>query len=295
MKRVPQSLFLALFVFAVSGFAQTQPQPAATEELWKEFSSTAGGFKVDLLVGDPTETSETIESSLGKIKRHTITLETGMANFLVEYSDLPVTLAKPDQVKDFLGYMSEDIIVSFQGKLQNMIEIEFDGHPGRELIAETPNSMVRAKLYLVGERFYRIAVLTPKIARSIESFTSRFFDSFKLTGKPAPADDETVKAVAVNAEGKAVAVKKVDPGAALKKAQSGYPKEARDAGVSGAVKVQVLISEQGRVIEAIAISGPELLREAAVKAAKQWVFKPTRVDNRPVKVQGILTVNFELQ
>ena len=56
----------------------------------------------------------------------------------------------------------------------------------------------------------------------------------------------------------------------------------------------MIISEEGRVIEAIAISGPELLREAAVQAAKQWVFKPTKADGVPVKVQGILTFNFEL-
>lgn len=57
----------------------------------------------------------------------------------------------------------------------------------------------------------------------------------------------------------------------------------------------MIISEEGRVIEAIAISGPELLREAAVQAAKQWVFTPTKADNVPVKVLGILTFKFTLQ
>src|SRR5262249_2332617 len=80
MKRIPQSFFLALFVFAVSSFAQTQPRPTAPEELWKEFSSTAGRFKVTL-PGNPTETSKTIESRLGAIKRHTFTLGAGFAPY----------------------------------------------------------------------------------------------------------------------------------------------------------------------------------------------------------------------
>ena len=55
------------------------------------------------------------------------------------------------------------------------------------------------------------------------------------------------------------------------------------------------ISEKSQVIEAIAVNGPELLREAAEQAAKEWVFEPAKADRRPVKVQGILTFNFTLQ
>ena len=85
------------------------------------------------------------------------------------------------------------------------------------------------------------------------------------------------------------------PGGALKKVAPTYPAEAKAAGVSGKVEVQVTISEEGRVIEAIAVSGPELLREAAEQAAKEWVFKPATANRVRVKVQGLLTFNFTLQ
>jgi TonB family protein len=318
MKRIPHSLFLALFVFAVSSFAQTQPKQTAPEEFWKEFSSTAGRFKV-ALPGNPTETSETIELTLalGKVKRHTFAFEAGFGAFLVSYSDLPVTLAYPEDVEEFLDHhIHEGEIASSQGKLLSKTEIELDGYPGRELIAETPKSTFRMKYYLVGRRFYQIAVSTPtagalaaderrvandlekqgkkdlakimrenahnatELARSMVLIADEFFASFKLTDKPLIAVDETGK---------------VDPGSALKKVAPAYPPEAKEAGVSGKVQVQVTISEEGRVIEAMAISGPELLHEAAVQAAKQWVFKPTRLDGAPVKVQGILTFNFTLE
>src|SRR5215831_16889603 len=291
MKRILQSFFLALFVFAIPSFAQTQPQQTAQEEFWKEFSSTAGRFKVTL-PGDRSETSKTLESSLGKIKCHTFTSWTPFASFIVSYSELPVILTEPGQVKEFLDHMHEGEVKASQGKLLSMTEIELDGYPGREFIVELPDSMFRMRYYLVGSRFYQIAVRTintAEVARSMVEMTDEFFASFKLSGKPVN------KAPAVGEKGEAAVVKKVIQGSALKKVSPAYSEEAKAAGVSGEVQVQVTISEEGRVIEAIVISGPELLREAAVQAAKEWVFKPTKLDGVPVKVQGILTFNFELK
>ncbi len=84
-------------------------------------------------------------------------------------------------------------------------------------------------------------------------------------------------------------------GSAIKKVQPPYPPIARAARAAGAVQVQVTISEEGRVIEAFVTSGHPLLRDAALQAAKQWLFKPTELSGVPVKVQGILTFNFTLQ
>jgi len=84
-------------------------------------------------------------------------------------------------------------------------------------------------------------------------------------------------------------------GSAIKKVQPPYPPIAKAARAAGAVQVQVTISEEGRVIEAAVIGGHPLLRDAALQAARQWVFKPTELSGVPVKVQGILTFNFTLQ
>jgi protein TonB len=84
-------------------------------------------------------------------------------------------------------------------------------------------------------------------------------------------------------------------GSALKRVQPPYPPIAKAARASGAVQVQVTISEDGRVIDAAVVSGHPLLRDAALQAARQWVFKPTELSGVPVKVQGVLTFNFTLQ
>jgi TonB family protein len=83
-------------------------------------------------------------------------------------------------------------------------------------------------------------------------------------------------------------------GNAIKRVQPSYPQIAKAARASGPVQVQITISESGEVIEASVISGHPLLRDAALQAARQWLFAPTELSGVPVKVQGILTFNFTL-
>ncbi len=83
-------------------------------------------------------------------------------------------------------------------------------------------------------------------------------------------------------------------GAAVRRVQPLYPPLAKAAGVQGAVQVQLTISEKGEVEAAEVVSGHPLLRDASLEAARQWVFKPTELEGRPVKVQGIITFNFTL-
>ncbi len=71
-----------------------------------------------------------------------------------------------------------------------------------------------------------------------------------------------------------------------------YPPAARAVKASGAVSVQVLIDESGRVVSASAASGHPLLRAAAVSAARGARFSPTLLSGQAVKVSGIITYNF---
>jgi TonB family protein len=77
--------------------------------------------------------------------------------------------------------------------------------------------------------------------------------------------------------------------------QPEYPAAALAVKAEGAVSVQVLIDEEGNVISASAVSGHPLLRAAAVAAAKEAKFAPTRLSGEPVKVSGVLTYNFVAQ
>jgi len=71
-----------------------------------------------------------------------------------------------------------------------------------------------------------------------------------------------------------------------------YPAAARAVRASGAVSVQVLIDESGRVVSASAVSGHPLLRQAAEQAARSARFSPTQLSGQAVKVSGVITYNF---
>lgn len=79
---------------------------------------------------------------------------------------------------------------------------------------------------------------------------------------------------------------------ALELPQPVYPEEAKARHVTGTVKVEVTIDEQGKVIEAQAVEGPKELRAAAVEAAKKARFGQTRLHGALIKVYGTLVYKF---
>jgi periplasmic protein TonB len=61
---------------------------------------------------------------------------------------------------------------------------------------------------------------------------------------------------------------------------------------SGVVLVAIMIDEQGSVVEARAVSGPQHLHAAALNAARLARFTPTLLLGEPVRVSGTLSFNF---
>lgn len=73
-----------------------------------------------------------------------------------------------------------------------------------------------------------------------------------------------------------------------------YPAEAKTANVSGAVKVIMIVDEEGKTAWARIHSGHPLLQSAVKKVVCRARFKPIKVGGHPVKVNGILTYRFVL-
>ena len=83
-------------------------------------------------------------------------------------------------------------------------------------------------------------------------------------------------------------------GIALSLPAPAYPEPARRLRTAGIVTVDVVVDETGKVISAVATSGPGLLRDVAVQAALRARFSPTKLSGQPVKVSGSINYKFAL-
>lgn len=82
-------------------------------------------------------------------------------------------------------------------------------------------------------------------------------------------------------------------GSVVRRVKPDYPVIARNAGVKGAVMVEVEVNEKGRVKSARAISGPMMLRGAAEAAARHWRFTPAMLNGTAIKVTSNITFSFQ--
>jgi protein TonB len=87
---------------------------------------------------------------------------------------------------------------------------------------------------------------------------------------------------------------RVEQALLLHKTMPAYPRTAVIAHVSGAVELHAIIGTDGRIRELAAIGGHPLLIPAALEAVRQWVYRPTALNGRPVEVETTITVNFIL-
>jgi TonB family protein len=74
-----------------------------------------------------------------------------------------------------------------------------------------------------------------------------------------------------------------------------YPPSARAAGVSGAVVLHAIIGADGTMQQLSVVSGPEMLKGAAIEAVRQWTYKPFLLNGDPVAVDTTITVTFSLE
>ncbi|MBN1570155.1 MAG: energy transducer TonB [Acidobacteria bacterium] len=74
-----------------------------------------------------------------------------------------------------------------------------------------------------------------------------------------------------------------------------YPKLALIARVSGSVRLEAVIDEEGSVTDLKIVEGHPLLNEAAYNAVKQWKYLPTLIGGEPVPVLASVTVIFRIR
>jgi protein TonB len=214
-------------------------------------------------------------------------------------------------------------------KLTLVGEKSLQGHPGREYTMSVGKLSGVVQVFATKRRFYALVYLNSKKEESIQDeFVSSFVLPERLAEQPTvaaqnpatnpqnPQNPQRPNPTGDGADANAVANADAKPeapnasgspekrrpisggvlnGKALVLPKPEYPAEAKSAGVSGTVAVQVTVDEVGSVIEAKAVSGPPLLQQVSVNAALQARFSPTSLMGEPVRVTGVLVYNFARQ
>jgi peptidyl-prolyl cis-trans isomerase A (cyclophilin A) len=103
------------------------------------------------------------------------------------------------------------------------------------------------------------------------------------TGRPPGAQPNVVNISAGVAQG--LLISKTPPV---------YPIDAKKAGVSGTVVLLATIGTDGSVKDLRVLSGPDLLRQAALDAVQQWRYRPYLLNGQPVEVRTTINIIFTL-
>ncbi len=243
-----------------------------------------------------------------------------------QYSDFARFNSYIDAFKDYFPpkVRTKDTALT---KLVLVSSRPFHGHTGRQYKVSIGELSGTAHAFATRKRFYVVVSLNSKD----EQMQEKFFTSFVLperqveqpkiaaageqpnaqqgqTGENpqektldpnAPAGSEGNTENAGNnannkqPEGKLPEGKKPINGGMLNGKAIYLPQpEVASAEATGVVLVQVLIDENGAVIEAKAVSGPQHLQAAAVSAARLARFSPTTLMGEPIKVAGTISYNF---
>ena len=79
-----------------------------------------------------------------------------------------------------------------------------------------------------------------------------------------------------------------------KHVQPTYPQEALAQGVRGIVILDIVVDTQGKVESTNVVRSVPGLDEAAIAAARQWEYEPTKVGGKPVRVRITVPITFAL-
>jgi len=81
----------------------------------------------------------------------------------------------------------------------------------------------------------------------------------------------------------------------VKQIQPEYPDEAMKKNIEGTVWLQLLIGEEGKVIDVkVQKSDAEVFNQAAAKAGMQWLFKPAMLNGKPIQAWVSVPFRFKL-
>lgn len=194
----------------------------------------------------------------------------------------------PDAAKmEFLyGTVLAEVKVADSGKVKDVVQVI-----GPDWTCPNYESPGLTELRKYVEKQAKIVTFEPRDKDSKVDESTHWVE-FKFVD-PTPPDSAKVGAKVISFGRKPINGGVLN-GKAIDLVHPKFPAAARAVRASGAVKIDVLISEKGKIISAEAISGHPLLVASARAAACSSRFSPTTLSGDPVKVRGVIVYVFKL-
>jgi protein TonB len=73
-----------------------------------------------------------------------------------------------------------------------------------------------------------------------------------------------------------------------------YPDVARQMHIEGNVEIRAVVAHDGQIKNPVAVSGPPMLRAAALDAVRKWRYEPSKLDGQPTDRDLLITISFHL-
>ena len=138
---------------------------------------------------------------------------------------------------------------------------------------------------------------SPAASVSTERVPSR---PAQLPGEPAPPHQAPPPAVPAVPPEASTSPSPTSPGGKvqeatlIRKVPPQYPPLASQAGITGIVRLRMVVGTDGAVKEVTVISGNPLLAKAAVDAVRQWLYRPAVKNGQPTEMVTETAINFTL-
>jgi hypothetical protein len=162
-------------IFFLVFFAATVDQGFQEARRWTKLSPAGGHFTV-LMPAKPSSEMQWI----GGFADHSFMAETDWATYEVGYIELTKMVPDPEAALDGAR---DALLLMPNSKLLSETKLILNGYPGRELKIVSTKGISKeiTRLYIVGNRMYRVRVVIAPVNKDVHRDVEKFFSSFKLT------------------------------------------------------------------------------------------------------------------
>lgn len=183
MPTLLQALILATAVLAAHAPPQA-PAQQSDRRTWTEVPSLEGGFLVEL-PSAPQRAGQPITGADGS-SMHVwmVEIDRGWTAYTVGFSDISTARRQSATSDVILGDAVQGALRQTGWALVSETPIEFQGHPGREVVMTSADRgvamRISARIVLAGLRVYQQMAVTSDLSKLEPGEVERYFKSFLL-------------------------------------------------------------------------------------------------------------------